>query len=281
MGITGEGKYREIYRDPPDADPDNTFSFTFTRKDLQPGIEYRFRIRAFNGYGPGTYSYKTFTTVTLAPLQPKVTKVCSESATLRWLFSKQFFRRFEELKRLFVLADTDHSGEVGREELAALMDDYAAGNKPLKEFLGKAAKGLGIDISQGFGALFDAIESDDDGGLSWEEFQSFFLAIGWGNSAGLTDHTKSLANAMVSQSLRSSVMSAGSADSLHSSSRPSMVKQNDLAYVVERCESEVGGVYKDVCRTMSGHASIRRLEAGKSYRFRVYSLNAEGVAGPR
>ena len=281
VGVTGEGKYREIYRDPPDADPDNTFSFTFTKKDLQPGIEYRFRIRAFNGYGPGSYSYKTFTTVTLAPLQPKVTKVSSEGITLRWLFSKQFFRRFEELKRLFLVADTDHSGIVSREELAAVLDDHAAGNKPLKEFLGKAARGLGIDITQGYGTLFDAIESDDDGGLSWDEFQSFFLAIGWGNTAGVADQNKSLANAVVSQSLRSSVMSAGSVDSLRSSSRPGMVKQNDLTYVVERCESEIGGVYKDVCRSMSGHASIHRLEAGKSYRFRVYSLNAEGVAGPR
>ena len=42
---------------------------------------------------------------------------------------------------------------------------------------------IGLDISNGYGALFDLIERDDDGGLSLEEFQKFFMSAGWMTSA--------------------------------------------------------------------------------------------------
>jgi hypothetical protein len=39
------------------------------------------------------------------------------------------------------------------------------------------ATNIGLDISQGYAALFDQIENDDDGGLQWEEFERFFENI--------------------------------------------------------------------------------------------------------
>lgn len=48
-----------------------------------------------------------------------------------------------------------------------------------------------------------------------------------------------------------------------------------------QCESEFDNVYKEVLRTSLGYGSISRLEAGKSYRFRVFSINIDGVPGPR
>ena len=32
--------------------------------------------------------------------------------------------------------------------------------------------------------MFDMIEGDDDGTLSWKEFEAFFMAHGWGSFTG-------------------------------------------------------------------------------------------------
>ena len=45
-------------------------------------------------------------------------------------------------------------------------------------------------------------------------------------------------------------------------------------------QSEIDGKYTEVLRTTLGHGTLTRLEPGRSYRFRVHSLNADGVAGP-
>ena len=128
--------YSEIFRDPEDADPSREFSFRHTVRGLVPGGSYRFRIRAFNGFGAGEYTYKTFTTMTAAPALPRVIKVASDSATLKWTFSKGFFKRLAELKRLFMQADADRSGMVSREELAAVLDEHAQGSPALRVFMG-------------------------------------------------------------------------------------------------------------------------------------------------
>jgi Ca2+-binding EF-hand superfamily protein len=173
---TSDVKYTEIFRDPADADPGRAFEFCYTMRDLTPGASYRFRIRAFNGFGAGDYTYKIFTTVTAAPTKPRVIKVTSDSVSLKWTFSQGFFRRIEELRRIFVMADSDRSGNVSREELTAVLDEKASSSPELRAFLNKAAVGLGLDVAQGYGALFDMIEGDDDGGLSWAEFEAFFMS---------------------------------------------------------------------------------------------------------
>ena len=177
---TSDVKYTEIYRDPPDADPNNTFDFAYTLRNLTPGASYRFRMRAFNGFGAGEYTYKTFSTITAAPAQPHVIKLTSDSVCLKWTFSSGFFRRLDELRRIFTLADSDKSGMVSREELTALLDERASSSPQLNSFLSKVAQGLGLVVSQGYDALFDMIEGDDDGGLSWAEFEGFFMAaVSW------------------------------------------------------------------------------------------------------
>lgn len=78
-GPAGSGKgdhlYKEVYRDPPDANPDSDFTFCYRMSGLVPGTTYLFRMRGMNGYGPGDFVYKTFTTYPGAPLQPRVIKV--------------------------------------------------------------------------------------------------------------------------------------------------------------------------------------------------------------
>ena len=51
--------------------------------------------------------------------------------------------------------------------------------------------------------------------------------------------------------------------------------------MIEKCESEYGNIYKEVLRTSSGQATLHRLEPGKSYRFRLYSINADNIPGPK
>lgn len=170
--------YREIYRDPADAHPDSKFSFGYVKTGLQPGTSYLFRLRAFNGYGPGEFVYKVFTTKTTAPPAPRAIKVSADAVVLRWLFSDSFFQQMNELKNVFKLADSDKSGSVSREELSAALDDKISSSVELKKFLSKVASIRGIDVSRGFSAMFDLIEGDDDNYLSWEEFEQFFMSAG-------------------------------------------------------------------------------------------------------
>lgn len=113
----GDVKYTEIYRDPEDAQDSyrgdeedqsnhsNVFKYSHTVTNLQPGTSYHFRIRALNGFGSGNYTYKTITTRTIAPKPPRVIKLHPDNVYLRWTFSPGFFRRIEELKHIFTLAD--------------------------------------------------------------------------------------------------------------------------------------------------------------------------------
>jgi len=262
-GQAKEGKYTEVFRDPPNADPSSKFSLTYTLRNLQPGTSYQFRIRGFNGFGPGDYKYRIFTTRTDAPPPPRILKLSSDSVTLRWSFSETFFARMDELARMFKRMDVDNSGAVSRAELTAAVEDQADKSSVLRSFLAKKADSIGVDISEGCGALFDAIEGDDNGDLTWEEFETFFLAHGWADAGT----SKSIG---VSQSMRSS-MGGGR----------SSIKQSDVTYVVERCENEFEGIYKECLRTTAGYGTISRLAPGTSYRFRVYSINAADIAGPK
>lgn len=275
----GDAKYTEIFRDPQEADEDATFAFQYLMTNLTPGTSYLFRIRAFNGFGPSEYTYKTFTTLTNAPLQPRALKVAPESVVLRWTFSASFFQRIEELKRLFAIADRDRSGRVDREELTAILNDRVEDSAPLKVFLDRIVSSkyskqeLG-DI-QGYAGLFDMIEADDDGFLSWQEFENFFLSTGWANmtatatnGGGLMSDNMSITSGATGRG--SQALNGGNAN----------IKPGDIVYVIEKCSSEFDDTYQEVMRTTSGQAMVKGLEPGQSYRFRVYAVNADGLPGP-
>ena len=137
-------KYREIYRDPADANPGSIFTFNYRVSGLLPGTTYTFRIRGVNGYGPGEFVYKTFTTYPSAPPVPRIIKVTSSAVMLRWIFSAFFLKRQADLKKLFSLVDSDRSGSVSREELAAVLDEKCSSVPELKAFLDKAKAKFGV-----------------------------------------------------------------------------------------------------------------------------------------
>lgn len=292
-GQAGTGKaessYTEICRDPPDASSD--FNYAFWAKNLLPGATYSFRIRAFNGYGPGEYTYKSFTTRPTAPSTPKITFISADAVSLRWVFSKGFNARLDELRRIFDTADTDKGGSVSRKELAAILDGESEGDikasrdgsvraKPLvgaelRAFLAGIAADCGIDPDQGYAAIFDKIEGDDDEDISWEEFQRFFLNAGWGNSK-LGGTNTAGTGAGVSGSVTNSQVFSESGRSGGS------LKAIKLSYAIEQCENELHDEYREVLRTTSasGQGQLKHLLPGKSYRYRVVAFNIDGVAGP-
>jgi Ca2+-binding EF-hand superfamily protein len=268
-GVSRSDKWREVCRDPVDANPKSEMRFCKLVESLQPGTSYAFRIRGFNGFGPGDYTYKTLTTAPAAPACPRIIRIASDAVTLRWVFSEQFFKRLAELKRVFQSADSDQSGWISRSELIEAVTNGAADFPALGLFLRKAAAGMGLDVSQGYEALFDMIEGDDDDRLSWQEFESFFMTAGWASGAA-------------GGSVRGSYTVAAAAAATGSAAG-SVARPGDLTYIIERCENEFDEVYKEVMRSSgsAGEATVSRLESGKSYRFRVYSVNCDGVVGPR
>lgn len=78
-----ENMFREIYRDPPVAT--ESFHYRTWVRGLRPGRSYSFRIRAFNGFGPGPYNWEVFTTRPAQPERPKVVGRAPRSVTLRWM----------------------------------------------------------------------------------------------------------------------------------------------------------------------------------------------------
>ena len=242
--VTRTLKYKEIFRDPQDASPDSDFRYQRLVEGLQPGTSYAFRVRGFNGFGPGEYSYKLFTTRPAAPNTPVITTISSEAVTLRWVFSASFFRHIEELKRLFEDADIDKSGAVSREELTACLESGGC-TAELKGFLNKIAYKIGLDVSQGYAALFDMMEGDDDGTLSWEEFETFFMSAGWAATDSLPSSVASV-RASATGSVRASVTSLNTAAS---EGRSKGEQVNSLTYVVERCKNEFLDEYEEALKT--------------------------------
>lgn len=251
-GCLDLNRYREVYRDPPNSNPDHEFSYKYWMRNLKPCTGYLFRLRAINGYGPGEYVYKTLWTRGLPPEAPKITHIASDSVGLRWVFSDVYLRKENELRLLFEEADADQSGTVSREELLSLCATRVDSRPELKAFLTRVLAILKFEDIEDYAGLFDLIEGDDDGTLTFDEFEAFFHTFGWGLNTSMT----------------------GSASNRTSSSSTS----GGPTYVISCCESELNDAYTEVLQTSKEYASIHRLEPGKSYRFRIHSLNPEGVA---
>lgn len=251
-GSRVETRYKEIYRDPPDSGLESSFQFRHWVRGLRPCTGYLFRVRGVNGYGPGEFAYRVAWTRPAAPAQPRVCACSSDAATLRWGGAEGFLRREDELRALFRDADSDGSGAVSREELRRLTDDGLDARAEIRAFLVKLSGKLGLD-EDSLGAVFDLIEGDDDDTLSWEEFRAFFMNEGWADG--------------------------GVRASAQSSAAGSLGSAQTATFVVSRCVSEATDEWAAVQHTTRAAATVHRLEAGRSYRFRVHCVNPDGATG--
>lgn len=295
--VTSEGKFKEIFRDPENAD-NIEFELKYTVNNLQPCTTYLFRIRGFNGFGPGDFTYGKFTTRALAPQQPKIMKLTPFSVTLQWLFSEDYNHKIEELRLIFDYADKDKSGVVSRLELAEVLDsieekaaaayDDGGNNRRfgtnrgqmiasfdqqemdhVNTLLAKLKKIAGVGPQESFGVLFDRIETDDDNELSFDEFQNFFLSHGWASSG--PEKGGGAVGGM--NSSRSSIASFTST----SSSRAGSGSVKGTHFIIQRCVNEWDDIYNEVTKTSSGSTTITLLQPGASYRFRVLCCNCDGL----
>lgn len=299
LNSKGDRKYKEIFRDPVDAGMDSVFSLSHIKYNLSPGVSYGFRIRAFNGFGPGPFTYGVFTCQPAAPALPKVMKISSSSVTLQWIFSKNFEYQMKELKKLFDLADSDGSNYISREELLAIFHENESSNPELFAMLRKVLKKKGLDPKNGIGGLFDLIENDDDGGISWDEFEKFLVAGfthestagGAGAGAGASvDVGASVGGMSTMRQSRGPVGASGvrvtsvwgtaNTAVIPASTTGQSKPKTNMTYIIEQCESELHDIFKECSKSTSGECTINRLQPGHSYRFRVYGMNVEGVKGP-
>ena len=209
---------------PPDANVNSTFKLKYwvgrdghgtckTIGKLQPGTNYQFRIRGMNGFGPGNFSYKQFTTRPLPTAPPRIVKIAYDSVTLRWVFSAGFFKALAELRRLFVLADSSKDGQVSREELLHALERPSS--PELQTLINKAMKTLPARVRDGgLAAVFDELEGNDDNLISWDEFERFFFNAGWtSGTGGSVVASQTMGASMIgSQSLRASARPGSKVD---------------------------------------------------------------------
>ena len=118
-----ENRFTEIARDPPSA-RDDAFAFQHVVSGLEPNTTYVFRLRAFNSFGPGPYTWQQLTTPPMRPMQPMPIKVGPRGVLLRWKIPEALEQRAAELKRSFYQAAEDDTAAI--EIASKLRAIYAA-----------------------------------------------------------------------------------------------------------------------------------------------------------
>ena len=155
-------EFKEIFRDPPDANSEAEFSFWVDR--LQPNTTYSFRIRAFNGFGPGPYIRKDFTTQPAAPPTPVLVKAATNAATIKWKFGSRTSRHFAVLKKIFNALSSDDVTPLPRVDLLLHLEKK---HPETLLFLRSAV------IARESMTVFDAIESHDDPNVYYGEIERY------------------------------------------------------------------------------------------------------------
>ena len=153
-------EFREIFRDPPDADHETEFSHWV--ESLQPNTTYSFRIRAFNGFGGGPYARKDFTTQPVAPPTPVLIRASTSTVTIRWKFGTKATQMFNVLKKVFGELGQG-SNKVSRNSLIACLEKD---HSDVLLYLTAATTSSGV-------VVYDAIESHDDDNIYMGEIERY------------------------------------------------------------------------------------------------------------
>ncbi|KAE9320548.1 hypothetical protein PF008_g18007 [Phytophthora fragariae] len=276
--------YHEICRDPKDfADNDGVPRGSFTVTGLSPNTKYAFRVRALNGFGAGSYAFSYFVTAPARPAEPLAIVIGPHSVKLAWESSSYYTRRLRELEEVFKEADADGNGRISRDEF---MEEIERRKPKLVAFLQQttaAATSADNGAAQGTSALsvFDAIETDDNESISWEEFLRFFHGVLDLSDTASRSSRGSKGSARSSQSSRRSLSGSTSSRSLRKSSKRSSKPNTSAAtcrYILKQCSNESAGEYVEIYRGAAPQFEVLGLHSGSTYQFRVQAVNAEGRA---
>lgn len=153
--LGAEMRYKEVFRDPPNASEAPLCRYQYKRLGLEPATTYLFRIRAVSGFGASEYTYVTATTRLATPIYPQILRLTPVSVTLRWIFSassrsqlnqlrKLYFEGFEKLKVASSVYKDKNLKVLLKRDLAAILDNALASTPHLSKYLVKAKERFGI-----------------------------------------------------------------------------------------------------------------------------------------
>ncbi|CEG35159.1 protein tyrosine receptor type [Plasmopara halstedii] len=270
-------KYHEICRDPKDySDNDGLPRCNFTLIGLMPNTKYAIRVRALNGFGAGAYAFSYFVTAPARPAEPLPIAIAPHSVKLAWETSSYYARRLRELEVVFREADADGNGRISRDEF---MEEIERRKPKLVAFLQQATAGAtATDNNAARLSVFDAIETDDNESISWDEFLRFFHEV-----LDLSD-TASQSSQISTSSSRSSTRHRGllsgskSSHAIKKTTKSSSRAASKCRYILKQCLNESTQEYIEIYRGTTPRFEVLGLHSGSTYQFRVQAINAEGRA---
>jgi Ca2+-binding EF-hand superfamily protein len=237
-----ENNFTEIWRDPKSSQL--PFKYQYEVPNLQPGTSYFFRIRAFNGFGPGPYNWEKFTTRPSRPNKPVVVSRSPNTVTLRWAGNDELDKHLQILDKAF--DEEIKSGQ--RFARSLLVDGLARRARGLFEYIEttKTVIGFSGEHLSSPVSILDAIDVNDGRDVSVKDVRDYLTST-----------------AQAQQRSRSGAAPSASA--------------SQVRYSVEQCLSVTTQQWKKVMTTKFGHVTINALESGVPYRFRVIALNCNGL----
>lgn len=273
-------EYREVYRDPKDYQDNNGEPrYHYVVSGLPPNTKFGFRIRALNGFGAGPYTFGYFFTAPSIPPAPLAIRVSANSIHLGWESSSYYRKQLRELRQVFEEADADGNGLISRDEF---MEEIERRKPRLLEFLQKTnvassdASHKGAPLS-----IFDAIETDDNECISWDEFLRFFhgfLDDRAGDAESSTTTSRGVTSSASMKSLRDGTNSSNtvvtSRTKKASGTGPGVTQ---CRYILKQCSNEAEGEYVEIYRGTKSSFVVHGLASGSTYQFRVQAYNEENM----
>lgn len=278
-------EYREVYRDPKDYQDNNGEPrYHYVVSGLPPNTKFGFRIRALNGFGAGPYTFGYFFTAPSIPPAPLAIRVGANSIHLGWESSSYYRKQLRELRQVFEEADADGNGLISRDEF---MEEIERRKPRLLEFLQKT----NVATSEASGhkgaplSIFDAIETDDNECISWDEFLKFFhgflddKGVGGDAESSTTTSRGGLTSSASMKSLRDGANSSTNTVTTRPKKSNATIGPGvtQCRYILKQCSNEASGEYVEIYRGTKSSFVVHGLASGSTYQFRVQAYNEENM----